>query len=98
MLVHAALRGEVPVKVPIFQNQPGKAAPFRRLASESHTFPVRIRIGSDAAGRISVSGLVIVEYGADLDGDGRKDLVVSQKTDRLVVHPGRPGRYPRSAG
>ncbi|MEE8104299.1 MAG: VCBS repeat-containing protein [Planctomycetota bacterium] len=92
MVVQAALRGEIPVKVPIFLNHPGRPVPFRRLASESHTFPVRIRVGADASGRLSVSGLVIVEYGADLDGDGRKDLVVSQKTDRLVVHPGRPGR------
>ena len=33
-----------------------------------------------------LGGLVVVEAGGDLDGDGRPDLVVTRDTDRLALH------------
>ena len=90
VVVQAALRGEVPIKVPIFLNLPTQRPSIRRIANTSITFPVRIRLRADAGGRLSISGLVIVEYQGDLDGDGRLDLVISKKPDLLAVHPGVP--------
>ncbi len=90
VVVQAALRGEVPIKVPIFLNRPTQRPSIRRIANTSITFPVRIRLRADAGGRLSISGLVIVEYQGDLDGDGRLDLVISKKPDLLAVHPGVP--------
>ncbi len=86
--VRVLLRGEVLLKVPLFLNQ-GGSQPIPRLATRQLTIPLRIRIGSDDAGRLKLSGLVIVEYSGDVDGDGRNDLLVTEETDRLGVHRGQ---------
>lgn len=83
------VRGEVLVQVPIFLNRGGEQ-PIRRLADAQVTVPVRIRLSMDAAGRVGVAGLVVVEYGGDLDGDSRKDLLVSETGSRLALYRGVP--------
>ncbi|MGH7162780.1 MAG: FG-GAP repeat domain-containing protein, partial [Planctomycetota bacterium] len=83
------VRGEVLIEVPVFLNR-GRTRCIRRPADTRVTIPIKIRVSADAGGRFSVSGLVVVEYGGDLDGDGRKDLVVTESPDRLAVHRGVP--------
>jgi len=74
--VRAIARGEAIVKVPVFLNRGGRSC-FAPRADAQFSFPARLRISSDTAGRIQIGGLIIVEYGGDVDGDGRTDLVVS---------------------
>lgn len=74
--VRAIARGEAIVKVPVFLNRGGRSC-FAPRADAQFAFPARLRISSDTAGRIQIGGLIIVEYGGDVDGDGRTDLVVS---------------------
>lgn len=74
--VRAIARGEAIVKVPVFLNRGGRAC-FAPRADAQFSFPARLRISADTAGRIQIGGLIIVEYGGDVDGDGRTDLVVS---------------------
>jgi hypothetical protein len=81
------VRGEVLIEVPIFLNR-GGAEPFSRVADAKVTVPIRIRVSADAGGRVSVGGLAVVEYGGDLDGDGRRDLLVTERTDLLAVRRG----------
>lgn len=83
------VRGEVAIEVPVFLNRGGREC-FPRLADTTVTVPVRLRVGADAAGRFSVTGLVVAEPAGDFDGDGRKDLLVSEAPDRLVIHRGVP--------
>lgn len=90
MAVRAFVQGEVILKVPIFLNRGGRA-PIRVRADTQISLPVRLRVATDSAGRIQLSGLVVVEYGADLTGDGHRDLVVTSKPTLLDVHEGRPG-------
>ncbi|NJN14781.1 MAG: general secretion pathway protein GspK [Planctomycetes bacterium] len=78
------------MQVPIFLNR-GGALCIAASASAQVTVPVRVRVVSDEAGRIRISGLVIVEYAGDLDGDGRKDLLVTEGTSTLAVHRGAAG-------
>jgi len=87
--VRVLFRGEVLLQVPIFLNR-GGTHPFPRLADRRLSLPIRIRVGSTAEGRIKLSGLVVVEYGGDLDGDGRRDLLVTERTDLLALYPGEP--------
>jgi len=47
-----------------------------------------VRLKTDSAGRLLLSGLVVVEAGGDLDGDGRTDLLVTQQADSLALHRG----------
>jgi hypothetical protein len=90
-VVRVAARGEVLIKVLLFRNR-GGAIVFPPRADAQLTVPVRVRVTSDAAGRIATSGLVVVEHGGDLDGDGRRDLVVTEGTTTLAVHRGVPER------
>jgi len=77
--------------VPIFLNR-GGARPFPRLADRRLSLPIRIRVTSSASGKILLSGLVVIEHGGDLDGDGRRDLLVTERTDLLALYPGVPGK------
>jgi len=88
-MVRVVTRGEVLIKVPIFLNR-GGANCFPLRADKQLTIPIRIRVYTDSAGRIRLSGLVVVEYEGDLDGDGRKDLLITSRADLLVVHRGVP--------
>jgi hypothetical protein len=88
-VVRVAARGEVLIKVPIFRNRGGDAV-FAARADAQLTVAVRVRVTADAAGRIATSGLVVVEHRGDLDGDGRRDLVVTEGTETLAVHRGVP--------
>ena len=90
MAVRAFVQGEVILKVPIFLNRGGDA-PIGVRADKQVSLPVKIRVGTDSEGRITLSGLVVVEYGGDLDGDGRKDLVVTSKPTLLDVYRGVDG-------
>ena len=45
-------------------------------------------MSTDSAGRIQLGGLVGVEYGGDLDGDGRRDLLITAKPTLLGLHRG----------
>ncbi|MGQ0613498.1 MAG: FG-GAP repeat domain-containing protein [Planctomycetaceae bacterium] len=83
------VRGEVVIYVPIFLNRGGSGC-FSRVADRQVEVPIRLRVSSDAGGRISVGGLVVVEYAGDLDGDGRKDLLVTEAPGSLAVHRGVP--------
>ena len=85
--VRVVARGEFLVKVPVFLNRGGKR-PFGASADRIVTLPVRVRMGTDETGRLKLSGLIVVEYGGDLDADGRKDLVVTETTSRLAVYRG----------
>jgi len=85
--VRVIARAELLVKVPVFLNR-GGPRPFAASPDTVLRMPVRIRMGTDEAGRFKLSGLIVVEYGGDLDGDGRKDLVVTEKTSRLAVYRG----------
>jgi len=87
--VRVLARGEFIVKVPIFLNRGGRR-PFAATSDARLSLPVRVRMATDATGRLKLSGLIIVEYGGDLDGDGRKDLVVTEETDKLGVYRGVP--------
>ena len=87
--VRVLARGEFVVKVPIFLNRGGRR-PFSATSDARLSLPVRVRMAADPTGRLKLSGLIIVEYGGDLDGDGRKDLVVTEQTDRLAVYRGVP--------
>ncbi len=87
--VRAIARGEAIVKVPVFLNRGGRAC-FAPRADAQFYFPARLRITSDTAGRILIGGLIIVEYGGDVDGDGRTDLVVSLGPTSLGFFPGVP--------
>ena len=87
--VRVLTRGEVLVKVPLFVNRGGKnCIPAR--ADAQLTIPIRVRARVDEAGRIKLSGLVIVEYEGDLDGDGRRDLLVTETPEVLAVRRGVP--------
>jgi hypothetical protein len=88
--VRVIARGEVMLKVPLFLNR-GGASPIARLANRQLEIPLRIRAGTDEAGRIRLSALVLVEYDGDLDGDGRRDLLVTLRPTALGVYPGVPG-------
>jgi len=85
--VRVVARGEFLVKVPVFLNAGGRR-PFGASADTLLSLPVRVRMGADETGQLKLSGLIIVEYGGDLDGDGRNDLVVTERTDRLAVYRG----------
>lgn len=91
MAVRAFVQGEVILKVPIFLNRGGDA-PIGVRADKQVSLPVKIRVGTDSAGRITLSGLVVVEYGGDLDADGRKDLVVTSRPTLLDVYRGDPDK------
>jgi len=86
-VVRVVTRGEFLVKVPVFLNRGGKR-PYGASADTLLSLPVKIRMGADETGRLKLSGLIVVEYGGDLDGDGRKDLVVSKDTKTLAVYRG----------
>jgi len=88
--VRAIVRGEAILKVPIFLNRGGRECIGQR-ADTQFAFPVRLRITTDSAGRLQLGGLLVVEYGGDLDGDGRKDLLVTLTPEELGVHRGRAG-------
>ncbi len=88
--VRVVARGEVLVLVPLFVNRGGPAC-IPPSATSQITVPIRVRVATDEAGRIRISGLVIVEYGGDLDGDGRKDLLVTEGTRELAVRRGAAG-------
>jgi len=85
--VRAIARGEAIVKVPVFLNRGGHAC-YAARADAQFAFPARLRISADSAGRIRIGGLIIVEYGGDLDGDGRTDLVVSVEPTSLGIFRG----------
>jgi len=87
--VRAIARGEAMVKVPVFLNRGGRAC-FAPRADAQFSFPARLRISADSASRIRIGGLIIVEYGGDVDGDGRTDLVVSLGPSRLGIFRGVP--------
>jgi hypothetical protein len=87
--VRAITRGEAIVKVPVFLNRGGHAC-FAARADAQFSFPARLRVTSDSAGRIRIGGLIIVEYGGDVDGDGRTDLVVSLGPTKLGLFRGIP--------
>ncbi|MHC4450668.1 MAG: FG-GAP repeat domain-containing protein [Planctomycetota bacterium] len=86
-VVRVVARGEFLVKVPVFLNRGGQR-PFGASADTILTLPVRVRMGADETGQLKLSGLIIVEYGGDLDGDGRNDLVVTETTKKLAVYRG----------
>jgi hypothetical protein len=88
--VRAVARGEAIVKVPVFLNRGPPRACFGARADAQFAFPARLRISSDSAGRIQIGGLLIVEYGGDVDGDGRTDLVVSLEPTVLGLLRGVP--------
>jgi hypothetical protein len=87
--VRIVMHNEVRIKVPVFLNGGGRTC-FHARADSLITLPVRVRVAADAAGRIRLSGLVVVEYGGDLTGDGRCDLLLSARTDLLTVRRGVP--------
>ncbi|HEX5135602.1 MAG TPA: VCBS repeat-containing protein [Planctomycetota bacterium] len=87
--VRAIARGEAIVKVPVFLNRGGRAC-FAPRADAQFAFPARLRIAADSAGRIRIGGLIVVEHGADVDGDGRTDLVASIGPAELGIFRGVP--------
>jgi len=87
--VRAIARGEAIVKVPVFLNRGGRAC-FAQRADAQFAFPARLRITSDTAGRIRIGGLIVVEHGGDVDGDGRTDLVASVGPEELGLFRGVP--------
>jgi len=87
--VRAIARGEAIVKVPVFLNRGGRAC-FAPRADAQFAFPARLRITADSAGRIRIGGLIVVEHGADMDGDGRTDLVASTGPAELGIFRGVP--------
>ncbi len=89
-LLRIALHQTIILKVPIFLNRGGDN-PIPRLADRQLQIPIKFRISADATGKIGISGLFAAEYGGDLTGDGRVDLLVTKASDLLAVHPGVPG-------
>lgn len=88
--VRVVLRGEAILKVPIFRNRGGKV-PFGARADRQISFPIRLRVSTDSTGRFMLGGLVVVEYGGDVTGDGRNDLLITARPDLLNVHRGKQG-------
>ncbi|MHC4958844.1 MAG: FG-GAP repeat domain-containing protein [Planctomycetota bacterium] len=88
-VVRVVARREVVLRVPLFLNHGGDRV-FAVRADANFSLPVRVRVRTDNVGRLRLGGLVVVEYGGDLDGDGRKDLVVTETPTRLAVRRGVP--------
>jgi hypothetical protein len=86
-VVRVVARREVVLRVPVFLNRGGDRV-FAARADANFSLPVRVR--TDNVGRLRLGGLVVVEYGGDLDGDGRRDLVVTETPTRLAVRRGVP--------
>jgi hypothetical protein len=96
--VRVVMRGEAILKVPIFKNRGGRT-PFGARADRQISFPIRLRVSTDSAGRFLLGGLVIVEYGGDVTGDGRNDLLITARPTLLNVHPGvRDGIFGEEPG
>ena len=93
-ILRVVARREVMIKVPLFLNKGGKRV-FGPLADSRLSLPVRVRVRTDSVGRLRLGGLVVVEYEGDLNGDGRPDLLVTDTSTRLAIHPGVPGRVYR---
>ena len=87
--VRIFVRSEVRIKVPLFLNRGGKT-PFRRTADRVLTLPVKVRLMTEASGRLSLGGVIVVEHEGDLDGDGRRDLLVSREPALLGIYRGVP--------
>jgi hypothetical protein len=92
--VRVVMRGEAILKVPIFRNRGGRL-PFGARADRQISFPIRLRVSTDSAGRFMLGGLVVVEYGGDVTGDGRNDLLITARPDLLNVHRGVAGEIYR---
>jgi hypothetical protein len=88
--VRVVMRGEAILKVPIFRNRGGKI-PFGARADRQISFPIRLRVSTDSTGRFMLGGLVVVEYGGDVTGDGRNDLLITARSTLLSVHRGKKG-------
>jgi hypothetical protein len=88
--VRVVMRGEAILKVPIFRNR-GGGTPFGARADRQISFPIRLRVSTDKAGRFLLGGLVIVEYSGDVTGDGRSDLLITAQPALLNVHRGIEG-------
>ena len=63
--------------------------PFSKKADLVRDLRVRMRIYLDPTGRIRGDYSVLVDYSADFDGDGRRDLVYLSGSDELLFYPGR---------
>jgi hypothetical protein len=74
----------------VFLNRGGDM-PVGARADAQFAFPVRLRIKTDSVGRVKISGLVVVEYRGDIDGDGRPDLLVTTTSQELGLHRGVDG-------
>lgn len=90
-ILRVVARREVRIQVPLFLNRGGMKV-FGARADQQVSLPVRIRVKTDSIGRLLLSGLVVVEHEGDIDGDGRRDLVVTETPRRLAVHRGVPGK------
>jgi hypothetical protein len=88
--VRVVMRGEAILKVPIFRNRGGRV-PFGARADRQISFPIRLRVSTDSTGRFMLGGLVVVEYGGDVTGDGRNDLLITARSTLLNVHRGKKG-------
>ena len=64
-------------------------APFAKEADLVRDLRVRMKIYLDPTGRIRGDYSVLVDYSADFDGDGRRDLVYLSGSDELLFYPGR---------
>jgi len=86
-IVRVVARREVMLRVPLFINRGGDRV-FPARADSKVNLPVKIRVKIDSVGRLKLGGLIIVQYEGDLDGDGRRDLLVTETSTRLALHRG----------
>ena len=90
-IVRVVARREVMLRVPIFINRGGNRV-FPARADSKVNLPVKIRVKVDSVGRLKLGGLIIVQYDGDLDGDGLRDLLVTETSTRLALHRGNGNR------
>ncbi|MCU0724894.1 MAG: VCBS repeat-containing protein [Planctomycetes bacterium] len=87
-IMSVAVTGSVGVLNHVFLNTGDAAAPFRK--TPDHVREVRVRIVPyiDSAGNVRATHTVLVNFEADFDGDGRKDLLLREGADEVRIFPG----------
>jgi hypothetical protein len=82
--------GAITVENHVFLNTGDAKAPFKSSPDKVRKLRVRITPYVDGTGQIRTSHTLLVDYGGDFTGDGRKDLVHLLRSDRLGFFPGVP--------
>jgi hypothetical protein len=80
----------IDVNVSVFLNTGDEERPFRTTPDAVRGIRVKIRLYMDDTGRVRADHSVLMVVEADLDEDGRKDLLLREGTEELLLFPGVP--------